>query len=206
MNADPTPPAASLPENPPAAPAGGVANAGCGILIVILVLVIVAGMHSLRETSRMAVKSKASAGVMAIFNAIGQFQGDYDRLPMPASAVEGADSDSETSAEEWLVAILLGRDGTQNFRKTNYLGDIKDAVMKEGKWRSGLIQNGENIALVDPWGNPYHIRLDGNGDGFVSDPNPDADEKRLKVSAIVWSTGRDGDSRTWEDNISSSSP
>ena len=83
----------------------------------------------------------------------------------------------------------------------DFLGDIKDAKTEAGKRLNGLVRDATTTALVDPWGHPYHIRLDVDRDGFVTDPaHPD---QRLAKKALVWSSGKDGDPETWNDNVGS---
>lgn len=147
-------------------------------------------------------KASAQSAAVTILNAIDQYHTDYDFFPAPTSAVKGHDIETDSTAEEGLILILKGMDITANSRKTDYLGDIKDAKTLEGANRlDGLVRDADAISLVDPRGQPYLIRLDGDGDGYVEDPsNPGT---MLHKTAIVWSAGKDGDPATWGDNIKS---
>jgi hypothetical protein len=140
---------------------------------------------------------------VAISNAIDQFQTEYDRLPLPAGAAPGQDCDCDTTAEAGILAILEGQHPEQNPRLLNFLGDIPEASVAKGKPRRGIYRENGKVALYDSWGHPYRVRLDLSGDGFVTDPRPDAPQQQIPRPALVWSAGEDGDFATWHDNVGS---
>ncbi|HWB05332.1 MAG TPA: type II secretion system protein [Verrucomicrobiales bacterium] len=144
-----------------------------------------------------------------VANAVDQYENQYDLLPLPASATQGTDCESDTTAPEGLVATLLGIDTTQNSRKTNFLGDPKTASITGGKRVGGLIRDSENVSLVDSWGTPYKVTIDLDGNGRITNPNPEeasAGNPELYRSVIVYSAGKDRDFGTWKDNVTSWSP
>jgi hypothetical protein len=57
--------------------------------------------------------------------------------------------------------------------------------------------------FLDPWGNPYKIRIDTNGDAKLDDPELGGTNVIRHVPVIQWSAGPDGDFGTWHDNIKS---
>ena len=148
-----------------------------------------------------ALRADSQATSLAIFNALDQFHTEYDCLPMPTSGEKGRDWDTDSSAAENIVVIFKGLDPSANPKAMDFLGDIKDAKHVDGERRNGLVRDAATAALVDPWGQPYFIRMDGDRDGFVADPaHPD---QRLAKTVIVWSAGKDGDPETWNDNVGS---
>ncbi len=167
--------------------------------VVVLLLIGVAKQGS--SLTPKALKYDAQATAMAIDNAIDQFYTEYDHLPAPTSAVKGKDWNSDSGDAENLISILKALDATANSKQIDFLGDIKDAKTEDGKRLNGLVREDSTIALLDPWGHPYLIRMDGDGDGFVTDPSDPG--KRLAKKAIVWSAGKDGDPETWKDNVGS---
>ena len=178
---------------------------GCGIgslwFAGLLLLFVIFAFWQFQGYVNKAVRADAQSTTMAIYNAVDQYHAEYERLPAPESATIGRDWDTNSSAEENLISILKGRDADANIPAIDFLGDIKDAKQAGGKLLNGVILTGTAMALVDPWGNPYLIRLDGDRDGFVADPaHPD---QRLAMTALVWSAGKDGDPETWKDNVGS---
>jgi prepilin-type N-terminal cleavage/methylation domain-containing protein len=152
----------------------------------------------------------AQSMARTIANAVDQFQNEYDAMPRPVSAMEGNDCETDTTAAEGLVSILMGIDTGRNPRRVNLLGDHKEAATAGGRRVDGLIREGENnIELVDPWGTPYKVTLDLDGDGRLPNPcieeaNPGSAE--LHRTVIVYSAGKDRDFGTWKDNVTSWRP
>jgi hypothetical protein len=115
---------------------------------------------------------------------------------MPASAVAGRDWEADTSAAERLIDILAGNDTTPDAKGTAYLGPHVNTESVRG-----LVKEATGYAYYDWWGHHYRIRLDGDGDGFIDDPEQIGN--RLPGPLIIWSAGRDGDLNTWDDNVAS---
>ena len=175
------------------------------VVISIIALLVTGAFGAYGFVMEKAKKADAQAAAMAVYNAVDQYHTEYDYLPQPSSATKGTDCDSDTSAEELLITILLGKDETQNSRRTNFLGDIKDASYKNGKHLGGMVREAESNALVDPWGSHYKVRLDLDLDEKVENPN-DKDvasgTKKVHKQCIVWSIGKDLDEKIWKDNVS----
>ncbi len=137
-----------------------------------------------------------------IINAVEQFEKDYDRLPFPTTVLPSKDFDANTSSAAGFVAVLKGISRLSNPREVDYLGDIKDAKTVNDRPLNGLFRDSPTtVGLFDPWGRPYHVRFDGDGDGYVE--NPSAAGNKIKALAVIWSAGKDGDSATWDDNVAS---
>jgi hypothetical protein len=175
-----------------------------GILSVILLALLICFPWNEWPRSRVPVKAKRTGTEMmvkSIASALEAFRLDYAWLPTATSTLARQDTDSDTSTSEGLTAALLGTDVTINPRKVNYLADVKvDRTLDADQHSGGLVMEKDSAGLVDPWGHPFHIRLDTDGDGFVDDPrNPGA---QLRERVLVWSAGKDGDANTWDDNVS----
>lgn len=181
---------------------------GCGTcLLWSAVIFLVAGFvvwWQVRSMFAGHLRQDVQATCMAVHNSFDQFRTEYDHLPAPRSAaVKGQDWDTNSSASENVITILKALDKKDNPNATDFLGDIKDAKTQDGKRLNGLVLTETTAALIDPWGHPYRIRLDGDGDGFVADPDPAIPGNRIASKAIVWSAGKDGDPETWSDNVGS---
>jgi len=167
------------------------------------------------------VRKKGSAVMsLAISNAVEQFFSDYNRLPKPTSATEGADSDTTTEAGEGLVKVLIGKEGEvesiQNPRNIDYAEGIKPAKSAKkavasasggsDKWVDGLVAEDDSFEIVDAWGNYYKVKLDSDYNKELENPNTDqVAEGRTKImkKVLVWSPGKDGKEETWNDNVMS---
>jgi prepilin-type N-terminal cleavage/methylation domain-containing protein len=180
------------------------------VVISIIALLVTGAFGAYGFIMEKAKRSEAQSTCMAVSTGIDNFFTEYDMLPQPISATKGTDCDTDTSAEEGLVMILKGLDETQNPRKQDFLGDIKDAKMagtREGERKvGGLIREGETIQLVDPWGYHFKVTLDLDMDKKVVNPDEDAVASGitdLHKTALVWSIGKDGDPKIWKDNVAS---
>lgn len=187
-------------------------------IIAILAAASFAGYGKIVEGVR---KKEAQVMAIAVANAVEQFYADYNRLPKPTSATDGADSDTTTEGGEGLVKVLTGKEGeegaVQNSRKVDYAEGIKPAKVVKGKaataqaggsdkWRNGLVLEDENIEIVDSWGNYYKVKLDTDYNKELENPDTNgvADGlTKLAKRVIVWSPGKDGKEETWEDNVKS---
>lgn len=175
------------------------------VVISIIALLVVGAFGAYGFVMERAKKADAQAAAMAVYNGVDQYHTQYDYLPQPSSATKGTDCDTDTSAEELLISILLGKVEEQNSQRTNFLGDIKEASNKSGKRFGGLVREEESNALVDPWGSYYKVTLDLDLDEKVLNPN-DEDAangtKELHKQCIVWSIGKDMNPKLWKDNVS----
>lgn len=187
-------------------------------IIAILAAASFAGYGKIVEGVR---KKEAQVMAIAVSNAVEQFYADYNRLPKPTSATDGADSDTTTEGGEGLVKVLTGKEGeegaVQNTRKVDYAEGIKPAKVVKGKaataqaggsdkWRNGLVLEDENIEIVDGWGNYYKVKLDTDYNKELENPDTNgvADGlTKLAKRVLVWSPGKDGKEETWEDNVKS---
>ena len=187
-------------------------------IIAILAAASFAGYGKIVEGVR---KKEAQVMAIAVANAVEQFYADYNRLPKPTSATDGADSDTTTEGGEGLVKVLTGKEGeegaVQNTRKVDYAEGIKPAKVVKGKaataqaggsdkWRNGLVLEDENIEIVDSWGNYFKLKLDTDYNKELENPDTNgvADGlTKLAKRVLVWSPGKDGKEETWEDNVKS---
>jgi prepilin-type N-terminal cleavage/methylation domain-containing protein len=104
-----------------------------------------------------AKKVSAQATAVSIANAVEQFYTEYSALPDPASNSSDAQF---TTDEAPLLDILAGGSASksieQNPRKIRFLS-VKEAKNN----MDGAVYNGNAISkIVDPWGQPFYIRLD----------------------------------------------
>ncbi len=163
------------------------------VTISIVALLVVSAFGAFGFVMENARKTDARNTCMAVSNAVDQFQSEYHRLPEPTSYSKGSDTSSSTDAAENLVKILKGLDELQNPRRQDFLGDIKAAAFKDGKPAGGLVEEGEEMFLVDPWSGYYFARLDHDYDEKIENPNDKetsaGGSAELRKQIIVWTEG-----------------
>ena len=133
------------------------------LLLAALAVALVAGAVVARRGSRVA---RAREGVLELSRAITAYTVVYGTLPF-ATHTPIEDQDNEV-----LLDILSCRSNamaaiTYNPKRVKFIND-----------------SGRRGPLLDPWGRPYHICLDHDGDGYVR-----IAKERFKRSHIVWSDG-----------------
>jgi prepilin-type N-terminal cleavage/methylation domain-containing protein len=176
------------------------------VVITIVALLVTGAFGAYGFVMDRAKRADAQGMCITIYSAIDEFHKDYDRMPEPMSATKDTDCQSDTSAEEGLVWTLLGEDITQNSKKMNYLGDIKDAKTFQEKRVNGMYRTDESAALYDPWGNYYKVTIDLDHNDKIDNPNQEelnGGSPELRKNAIVYTAGKDLKEETWKDNVSS---
>lgn len=141
---------------------------------------------------------------------------DFQEL-QPYISTSG-DTDLDSSSSHKLITMLLGAKPTDaptlDHPQNNYLEGIRQARRNPDPGSTPRFTDGiyldkttGNWAVVNQWGNPFRIRLDTNKDAEIANPNTiQTAAGRLVIintSALVWSSGKDGDWDTWEDNFTS---
>jgi hypothetical protein len=161
---------------------GGLAIAGLvlgytGTVITSLVLLgwVITAMNSANDA---AARRRASSEVRQIVEAVHRFETEYGRLP----DVGGDGSHDVTLAQDndRLFNILRAID-------RDHAGNPKRIVFFDGlpQWF------GSNGVFQDPWGNPFLIRMDMNGDNRVENPYGRGPGDTLRETVIAWSLGKD---------------
>ena len=134
------------------------------LLVVIAIIAVLASAGFAVGPAMMNRAKKLSAQSTAtnIANAVEQFYSEYSALPDPDTVSNIAEAQFATDASP-LLDILVGGSETksieQNPRKIRFLS------VKEAKNRmDGALYTGTAISkiskIVDPWGQPFYIRLD----------------------------------------------
>jgi prepilin-type N-terminal cleavage/methylation domain-containing protein len=178
------------------------------LVVVAIIALLVAGSFSAYGFVMDKARTKGTlATQMALVNAIEGFYRDFTRFPMPTSGgASNQDVDTDTSGAEGMVTVLLGKDPTQNSRNIDYIGDMKAAKTQNGRQVDGLVNEENNYAIMDPWGNPYQMRIDANYDNELDNPNTEdrgPGRSKLRKRVLIWSAGKDRDPSTWKDNVNS---
>jgi len=145
---------------------GGLVTSGLALLATPVVLsMFLPSVVELKERAHEAL-ARRQAGELR--SALVGYVEEYGRVPILGEPV----GDLQTSSNREVIDVLQGRSKELNPRGIVFLASPADG-------------------LLDPWGNPYEIALDADGDGRVTVPGaggPESIESRI----VVWSKGADG--------------
>lgn len=130
--------------------------------------------------------ARARSQVANLVNAIKMYQTDYGRLPIRG----GAPGDQEFNTVNDDIISLLGGNSIDglNPRETAYFESRQAEGIDSGKPTNGVYGDGEGLRLVDPWGNPYYIVIDGDDDTMI-DGLPGLKSEPLRTTVAAWSEG-----------------
>lgn len=177
------------------------------LLVVIMIIGVLAGLSfgALSAVKKLGQKTKVKNDVAQIQMAIANYFNDYNKYPIPKP---GSDIDLETTRS--FMAVLMGEDKELNPRENVYIQPGPANNQNKG----GMISPGGGVGeLVDEWGQPFGVRIDGDYDGKIKNPDTAATTKVIHAGSLVWSKGPDqdgegempaeGDTDLWKDSIKS---
>ena len=170
------------------------------LLVVIAIIAILVGLlfPAFKAVQNQARQTQAKNDLTQIVNAVNAFYTDYGKYPLvTADTTYGPGG---ATANNVVFQVLRGLDTTNNPRQIVFINPpyVKTAANP----RSGIATqvtaiNGIAVAindLVDPWGTPYNIRIDGGYDNQLTNPyTPDtgAGPATLTTGVIAGSRGSD---------------
>jgi hypothetical protein len=153
------------------------------VFVVVAVLILAGILLPAGGEGAHSRKGEAYSMETSLVSALKAYRIDYGRFP----AVR-ADGCYETAADNAkLIRVLCALDTTDNTQKIVYFEAM--SIRSKNTRRSGIDPQG---VLLDPWGNPYRIRVDTDWDDKVQNPYKDTRHSFLNESVIVWSVGKDG--------------
>jgi prepilin-type N-terminal cleavage/methylation domain-containing protein len=164
------------------------------LLVVITIIAVLAGAGFAAGNAAIqkAKRATALATCTALESAVSNFYTEYGSMPR---ANLSGDVRVDTRDIPFL-RVLLGTEGNSNSVLNTRA--IKFLSVREGKsGKNGLIFNpsGADIiapGLVDPWGGPYFVALDGDFDERVTATPAGGPQKVLNGRrAAAWSNGAD---------------
>jgi len=173
------------------------------VLTVIGVLA-VAGFAGGQTAINKAKKVTALATATQLENAFRQFYGEYSSLPDPGSPKHSHDLVVNTAEPDGqvLLSMLMGNESGTAIQNSKNLQFFNGRPGKGGK--NGLITLSSGLSeLRDPWGNPYYVVIDYDGDESLQAPANSGDTAVVHGHRVlVYSLGQDGKGgaaaiRTW---------
>ena len=141
-----------------------------------------------------AKKTQAKNDLIQIVTAVNAFYTEYGRYPILTTIAANGTYDS--SNNNGLLTVLRGTatSGEEADLNPRRIAFITPPLGKDANNpRGGLGQS--DGKFYDPWGSPYHIRLDDNYDNVLPNPytpNKGAGPADLNGTAIGWSLGKNG--------------
>lgn len=160
-----------------------------GFFVVAIVAVLAAlAVPAVSGVMKKAKLARTQATLKDLELAVKNYQVEYDRYP-----IGWGESDNESSGP--MLQVLLGKDASGlNPRQIVFL-DLSMSTSGKG----GLTGAAGSQALVDLWGEMFHLTIDADSDGKV--PDPEHPGATLEKAVIIWSAGEDGNPTTWGDNV-----
>jgi prepilin-type N-terminal cleavage/methylation domain-containing protein len=183
-------------------PVRGTAFTLIELLVVISIIAVLIGLlfPAFQGMQNQARKTQARNDVVQIVTAVNAYYAEYGKYPIATSDVPI----SPTADIFYTVrAVSLGANtgDAANLRKIVFFSaaDAKDpAQPRSGLAAQDVTANGVTIKageLIDPWGTPYKIAVDGDYDNQIANPyggSGGAGSSPIRAGVIVWSLGKNG--------------
>jgi len=169
------------------------------LLVVIAIIAILIGLlfPAFKAVQNQARQTQAKNDLTQIVNAVNAFYTEYGKYPLvTADTTYGPGG----TANNMLFNVLRAMDSTNNPRQIVFISPpyVKDRTNpRSGIATQATTINGIAVAigdLVDPWGTPYNVKIDGNYDNQLANPytaDTGAGPATLNIGVIAWSLGKD---------------
>jgi prepilin-type N-terminal cleavage/methylation domain-containing protein len=168
------------------------------LLVVIAMIAILIGLFfpAWKAVQNQARKAQAKNDLTQVVNAVNAFYTEYGKYPLvTVDTIYGPAANPNNTLFNELRATAAA---TQNPRQIVFISPAY--VRTPTKPRLGIATqattiNGIAVAigdLVDPWGTPYNVKIDGNYDNQLANPytaDTGAGPGTLNIGVIAWSWG-----------------
>jgi len=164
------------------------------VVIVIIAILASAGFAVGNKAFQKARQTMALRVCTGIELGVNNFFIEYSTLP--SAATDDVEIETDTAAGLDFIRILLA--GEPEGGTIMNVKGIKFLEIKQGKAnKDGLMYSTDGtqiLGLYDPWGGPYHVKLDGNSDEVIQvQPKASAVQKTLNGRRVAaWTNGADG--------------
>lgn len=169
------------------------------VVITIIAVLAAAGFAAGNAAIQRAKKTTALNVATAIEQAVNNFYNEYGYLPSKTNT----DTEIQTNPAEakLFLEALTGQESDPpefNTKAINFL-TVKEGKGDKNKGRDGMIyENNKPVAIFDPWGGTYKIRLNLDYDPILTvQPKGATSSRNLNARQVaVWSDGADGSGST----------
>ena len=160
------------------------------LLVVIAIIAVLAGLSfpvfsSIQNTAK---KTQAKNDLTQIVTAVNAFYTEYGKYPL---ATVDTTYGKAAPVNNLLFDVLRAKNATENPRQIIFISppDVRNPT----KPQSGIGTDAANVGqYFDPWGTPYHVKIDGNYDNQLTNPySANAGSTSLQAGVIAWSFGKD---------------
>jgi prepilin-type N-terminal cleavage/methylation domain-containing protein len=165
------------------------------LLVVISIIAVIMGLAfpAFQGVQNSAKRTQTKNDLVQIVTAVNAYYTEYGKYPVGASGGSARDvTYGAGTGNMTLVRTLMGKDATENPRQ---IGFLSPPIAKEdGGYGVFLNSAGEPTGNFNsPWSKPiaqteYKVRIDGDYDGQVDDPDDPA--RKLPQGVIAWSLGK----------------
>ena len=153
------------------------------IIPVVIVAGIVVGVQQLYyapKAEKLLMGGLIAEEAQTLADSVGRYKQQYGVLPLG-----GSNDDTALASEGLLLRTLFGLDSEQNPKETRFYVPSANAAMWGGFIRD---EDTNDVVLKDPWGKPFVVVIDYDGDGQVEHPGT---KKIFDEEVIVFSKGED---------------
>jgi hypothetical protein len=134
----------------------------------------------------------AHAQIRSFKDACDLYFDRYDILPSNGDIDTDQTITTGDPDDIFLNSCLMGMTSERNRYRTSFLDSGKSSYEEIRSFKKEV--NG--WVFLDPWGNPFFVRFDYDGDGEITDPATGKIHK--KKGQLIWSSGPDGKTGTPE--------
>ena len=170
------------------------------LLVVIAIIAILIGLlfPAFKAVQNQAKQTQAKNDLTQIVNAVNAYYTEYGKYPLvSADTIYGP---AGTANNVLFNELRATASAIQNPRQIVFISPpyVKDRTNpRSGIATQATTINGIAVAigdLVDPWGTPYNVKIDGNYDNQLANPytaDTGAGPATLNIGVIAWSLGKD---------------
>jgi hypothetical protein len=129
---------------------------------------------------------------LSINNFISDHQGEFP-VDTLANLSENKAISTDIDDPANMISILMDSEQGPEQDHINRSGQKYVSARFVDERRGGIYTEGHRLGFYDPWGKPYYVILDVNGDEEIKDPMAKKNQdKSISSRVIVYGTGLDG--------------